>query len=826
MAGAQARIRRTYPVLADRPRIEVLFRRGTYYNTTVQFSPIDSGATAAKSIVYAAAQSPSGNPEPVTISGGVDLNDLSLTWEATVPNGVFRAKIPSGRINIDVQHQLFIQGKPLVRARVPNGRPWVPMDGFNLTAGVASLHPNVTDVTMPNIPRSFGSCDSGGDGTGAVPCKHAKAVCASTNITQWPIGHSWSTAFLGLKSFAELGAVVKVKDCLEHVRVDRDWPLEYAAQTFGYMDQPDSNHTWINRLDDSQNFPKQSGPWAGSLYVESSQHESLRSLSWGKRPEDVVVHAMADGQWGGVQFRVAEGLVQRNGSDAILKFQYGGWQQSRTALLDGRALPNPGGKGNRYYIEGSLEFLDEEGEWHFDAETDYLYVYPPADLHLDTASLAKVELVLTQTDRVLDFVGSDASKVRNIAFANLTFAYTSAQFFRLHEESSGGDYAVHRGGAVFAENARKLTFEGNTFRHIGGNAIFLSNSVRHVRVNANLFQFIGTSVVSVVGRTGHALGDGRDGEDIIKHHGVAADNGVRLPRWNVIAHNVIADWGVWDKQSAAFHRALAPDNDFLNNVAFNASRHAVNYQDSMGGGGSVAGNVVFNLNRETMDTTAFNSWGRRTYLISDADDPAVPRLVPNKPHSWHRNLVLNRNYYSVGYQDNGNALRCDDGASWFNMTSNVMYNAGMQWNGGSQVYTYGNVMIKGGWTLTSYLDVGGSSYDTFVDNPFAWAGGPSRCDPFFEGPPATGEPAETYRGDHNVVVQNSTGRAASVDWSKVWCGAELAAWQRGTKQDAHTKEVNGGTYTPEFVLKLARQALYKDVLPAQLETQPVTEFFI
>ena len=42
---------------------------------------------------------------------------------------------------------------------------------------------------------------------------------------------------------------------------------------------------------------------------------------------------------------------------------------------------------------------------------------------------------------------------------------------------------------------------------------------------------------------------------------------------------------------------------------FNASRHGVNFQDSMGGESVVEGNLFFNLNRETHDTAALNSWG-------------------------------------------------------------------------------------------------------------------------------------------------------------------------------------------------------------------------
>ena len=72
-----------------------------------------------------------------------------------------------------------------------------------------------------------------------------------------------------------------------------------------------------------------------------------------------------------------------NGTNPILHFSYGGFQQARGATL----------KGNRFYMEGSIEFLDAEGEWHFDASTRELYVFPPQGVRLESAT---AELVLTQ----------------------------------------------------------------------------------------------------------------------------------------------------------------------------------------------------------------------------------------------------------------------------------------------------------------------------------------------------------------------------------------------------------------------------------------------
>ena len=77
-------------------------------------------------------------------------------------------------------------------------------------------------------------------------------------------------------------------------------------------------------------------------------------------------------------------------------------------------------------MEGSLEFLDAEGEWHFDPVTRALYVIPPTGI-----DLAQSELMLTQTDTLFEFIGSTSeSRVENIVFANLSFGHTSAQYFR------------------------------------------------------------------------------------------------------------------------------------------------------------------------------------------------------------------------------------------------------------------------------------------------------------------------------------------------------------------------------------------------------------
>ena len=261
----------------------------------------------------------------------------------------------------------------------------------------------------------------------------------------------------------------------------------------------------------------------------------------------------------------------------------------------------------------------------------------------------------------------------------------------------------------------------------------------------------------------------------------------------------------------------------------------------MGGEGLVHHNLFFNLNRETTDTAALNSWGRRVYVFSDRDDPANPRLVPQQEHfnRWRNNLVLNRNYWGVR-DGNGNCLRCDDGASWFNMSENVCYSASsaMEFNGGSQVYTHGNLFVHGGWTLCAAPPgAGGGSFDTYIDSDFMWRSicGNDKCLPLWQ---ANNETHQTspgmckklthgckltiLRSDHNTMVFNSTGAASvSPDFSHYFCDMNLSQWQGRTHADEHTQIVHGGgkhgAWSPDAVLAKARQLIFgQDVQPSLL----------
>jgi hypothetical protein len=63
--------------------------------------------------------------------------------------------------------------------------------------------------------------------------------------------------------------------------------------------------------------------------------------------------------------------------------------------------------------------------------------------------------------------------------------FLAATFLEPYEVSSGGDWAIHRGAAVFVDGAHDVRIEGNHFDQVDGNGLFLSRHVRNCTVRLN-----------------------------------------------------------------------------------------------------------------------------------------------------------------------------------------------------------------------------------------------------------------------------------------------------------------------------------------------------
>ena len=64
----------------------------------------------------------------------------------------------------------------------------------------------------------------------------------------------------------------------------------------------------------------------------------------------------------------------------------------------------------------------------------------------------------------------------------IRFTESAPTFLDAYEVPSGGDWSIHRGGAVFATGVKDLVIDSCMFEQLGGNALFISNYARNTVV--------------------------------------------------------------------------------------------------------------------------------------------------------------------------------------------------------------------------------------------------------------------------------------------------------------------------------------------------------
>ena len=239
------------------------------------------------------------------------------------------------------------------------------------------------------------------------------------------------------------------------------------------------------------------------------------------------------------------------GAQLKVNFGYGGYQEARGSGIN---------KGQHFYIENVREELDAPGEWWFDAAAALLYYLPNATL----AELQGATLALPLLDSVLVVNGSSSSSslggvVQNVGFAGFTITQTRTTFLEMYEVPSGGDWSVHRGGAVHVQGAANVTLAGLLLDQVGGNGVLFSNSVTDSTIADCEFVHSGDSAVVLLGST-----EAIDG------------SAPTFPNRNAVLRNHMHEVGVYGKQTSCFAQQLSAQSRILDNVCYNGPRAGVN----------------------------------------------------------------------------------------------------------------------------------------------------------------------------------------------------------------------------------------------------------
>lgn len=210
-------------------------------------------------------------------------------------------------------------------------------------------------------------------------------------------------------------------------------------------------------------------------------------------------------------------------------------------------------KYSRFYIENVFEELDSPGEWYLDRDYGILYYMPEKGLNLEN-SIIEVPVL----KQVIQFLGTQDNPVHHITLEGFRIAHTASTFLEKYEVPSLSDWAIHRGGAIFLDDARDCTIKNIWFDAVGGDAVFMNNYNRGNIVTGCKFTEAGDSAICFVGSLESTVGTQRN-----------------FPYECKATNNLIHDCGVFGKQIAGVYISRVKRITVSRNLIYNMPRAAI-----------------------------------------------------------------------------------------------------------------------------------------------------------------------------------------------------------------------------------------------------------
>lgn len=491
----------------------------------------------------------------------------------------------------------------------------------------------------------------------------------------------------------------------------------------------------------------------------------LDGKSW-SRPDQAVVHVFHSHNWGNMQYRIKsiDKAARR------IQFGEGGWQCQRR-VGPGRTR----GEGSPYYIENLFEELDAPHEWYLDAEKQALYFYPPPGVDLRQAVVEAAVL-----KRLVEFRGSPKQPVHDIHLKGLALRQTQATFMDRYDDLARGDWAVHRGGAVYLTGVEDCRFDDGRVAQVGGNGLFVDGYARRVHVAGCLFEDLGDSAVCFVGRP-EAVREYQTWESKVRQikdlaPGPKTDD---YPAECSVRNCILRDVGVYGKQTSGVLVSMSRDITVSHCTIHRIPRAGVTFNDGTWGGHVLEYCDIWDTVQDTGEHGPFNAWGRERFWSSKKKEWVL--LDALKPVVIRYNRIAN---YRKGVSAGNWTIDLDDGSSNYEIYNNLSLGSTLKLRDGFHRKVWNNIHVSAvplGWHCWPK-----ESEDEFFHNITVVAG----ARPGGDAPeallirPASMPPLDKQRWgkriDENLYYNFNTRAFAVGDQSRDW-----NAWQR-LGYDAHS----------------------------------------
>ena len=426
----------------------------------------------------------------------------------------------------------------------------------------------------------------------------------------------------------------------------------------------------------------------GNGYLESGGKDkpSMKKISWNagplddrvskwQHPEKGIVHAFHAHNWGNFQFRIGN----IDAAERAINFSDGGWQAQRRE----RGVGGRGGHGSPFYIENILEELDTQFEWYHDSETDTLYFKPPVGMDLSTVNVEAAVL-----NRLLE-----VEEGEHLHFAGFHLTQSRTTYLEPYEDLARGDWAIHRGGAVYFKNSQNCSVKDFHIEKVGSNGIFVDGFNKDIHVSGCLIEDTGESAVCFVGNP-KAVRDyqtwvtDKRGKITDLEPGPKTED---YPRDCSVENTITRDVGVYGKQTSGVIISMAMDITVDHVSVYRIARAGVTFNDGTWGGHVMSNCDIYDTILDTGEHGPFNSWGRERFWVGSKLKKDLVKLDSLEPNVLRNNRVGNyRSSVSAGNW----TIDLDDGSSLFEIYDNLMIGSTLKLRDGYFRTVTNNIMVS------------------------------------------------------------------------------------------------------------------------------------
>jgi len=425
--------------------------------------------------------------------------------------------------------------------------------------------------------------------------------------------------------------------------------------------------------------------------------KTFSTKNW-RNPETGILHAFQSHNWGNMQYRIKS--IDRENNK--INLGEGGWQMQRDYGIGGK-----GSHSSSYFVENIFEELDVPGEWFLNEETKTLYYYPFKE---ENIASAKIEVPVLKD--LIQIKGDKNDPVKNIKINGFTFSQSRYTFMNKYEPVARGDWAIHRGGAVYLEGAENCVISNCNFEYLGGNGVFMNSYNRNNKVTGCRFVHTGESAICFVGSPSAVRNyltwddvdlHGKNWIEMSKNKDLGS--GPKTPDYpkNCVAeNNIIHDIGDVGKQTAGVFISMSHKITASHNTIYDCPRAAICINDGTWGGHIIEFNDIWETVRETGEHGPFNSWGReRQWKTGKGKTGGFDKKI-TRLDAIDNTIV--RNNRMANYRESVSAgnwtIDLDDGSSYFEIYNNLNLGSTIKLRDGMARKVFNNITVSAvplGW---------------------------------------------------------------------------------------------------------------------------------